>query len=109
MENSIKCISTINPAIDPTIVENMECPIIKASTLFIDLKVGVSLSHGVSLRFVSSYFKHIELHSKQRIVLEASLLALHLPKSCSEAITRVLQIATYVVVERRTKHKRGQR
>ena len=45
----MKSISTINPAI----TENTECSIIKVCTSFIDLKVGVSFNHGVSLRFVS--------------------------------------------------------
>ena len=45
----MKSISTINPAI----TENMECSIVKARASFIDLKVGVSLGHGVLLRFVS--------------------------------------------------------
>jgi len=42
----MKSISAINPAIT-------ENTIIKACTSFIDLKVGVSLYHGASLRFVS--------------------------------------------------------
>ena len=41
--------STTNPAI----TENIQCLIIKAYAPVIDLKVGVSLHHGVSLRFVS--------------------------------------------------------
>jgi len=45
----MKNISTINPAI----TENKECSIIKACASFIDLKVGVSLDCGVSIRFVS--------------------------------------------------------
>ena len=45
----MKSISTINPAI----TENTECLIVKAGTSFIDLKVGVSLDHGVSLRSIS--------------------------------------------------------
>jgi len=42
-------ISTINPAI----MKNMEWSIAKAHTSFIDLKVGVSLNHGVPLCFIS--------------------------------------------------------
>jgi len=45
----MKSISTINP----TITENTECLIVKASNPEIDLKMGVSLDHGVSLCFVS--------------------------------------------------------
>ena len=45
----MKSISTINPVI----AENTECLIVKACTTFIDLKVGVSLDHSVSLRFIS--------------------------------------------------------
>jgi len=50
MENSLKSISTINPAI----TENTKFSIIKAHASFIDLKVGVSLNHTV-LRFTSSF------------------------------------------------------
>jgi len=49
MENSLKSISTINPVS----TENTECLIVKVRTSFIDLKVGMSLNHGVSLCFVS--------------------------------------------------------
>ena len=47
----MKSISTFNPAI----TKNTECLIVKecASLNFIDLKVGMSLNHGVSLRFIS--------------------------------------------------------
>ena len=45
----MKSISTINPAI----TENTECLIVKVCTSFINLKLGVSLDHGVSLCFVS--------------------------------------------------------
>ena len=45
----MKSISTINPAN----MENMECLIIKARASSINLKVGVSLNRGASLRFVS--------------------------------------------------------
>ena len=53
----MKSISVSNLAI----TENTECLIIKACVPVIDLKVEVSLGHGVSLHFVS---KHIEYHSK---------------------------------------------
>ena len=33
------------------------------------------------------------------------LLALHLPKSCTKAVTRVPQIITYVAVEKGMEHK----
>jgi len=55
MENSIKSISTINPVI----TENTECLIVEPCAPVIDLKVGVSLAHGASLHFVSSYFDYI--------------------------------------------------
>jgi len=42
-QNNVKSISKINPAI----MENTECLIIKAHASFIDFKVGVSLDHGV--------------------------------------------------------------
>ena len=44
----MKSISIINPAV----MENTECLTAKVHTSFIDLKVGVLLNHGVSLRFV---------------------------------------------------------
>ena len=45
-------------------------------------------------------------HSKQRLMLQAPLLALHLLKSHIEAITRVPQIITYAVREKGTEYKR---
>ena len=45
----MKSVSTINPAN----MENIEQSIVKACASFIDLKVGVSLDHDVSLYFVS--------------------------------------------------------
>ena len=45
----MKSISTINPVI----AENTECLIIKMCASFIDLKVGTSLNHEVTLRFNS--------------------------------------------------------
>ena len=49
----MRSISTINAAI----MENMEClqecSIIKVCVAFIDIKVSVSLDHGVSLHFIS--------------------------------------------------------
>ena len=45
----MKSISTI----DPTIMENTDCSTVKAFAPAIDVKVGVSLQHGVSLSFVS--------------------------------------------------------
>ena len=50
MENNLKSISTINPAI----MKNTECSIVEACASFINLKVGVSLNHAV-LRFASSF------------------------------------------------------
>jgi len=53
----MKSISTINPAI----MENMECLIIKSHSPIINQrKVGVLPGHDVSLHFVSSYFKYFE-------------------------------------------------
>ena len=43
----------VNSTLDPAIMEDTECAIIKAYTPFFDLKVGVSLDHDVaSLCFV---------------------------------------------------------
>jgi len=39
--------------INPVIKENMECSIVEAHAQYINLKVGVSVNHGVSLCFVS--------------------------------------------------------
>ena len=39
----------------------------------------------------------------------APLLALHLPKSCTEAIVRVLLIVTYTAMEREMEYKGEQR
>ena len=44
----MKSICTINPAI----MENTECLIVKAHASFINLKVGVSFDHDVSLCFI---------------------------------------------------------
>jgi len=45
--------------IDPAITENAECIIIKVHTPVIDIKVGVSPQHGVSLCFIFQLFKHL--------------------------------------------------
>ena len=45
MENSLKSISTINPAI----MENTECSIVKVRASFINLKVGVCSVLGLSM------------------------------------------------------------
>ena len=45
----MKSISTINQAI----MENTKCLIVEVHASFINLKVGVSLDHDVSLRFIS--------------------------------------------------------
>jgi len=45
-------------------------------------------------------------HSKQRKTLKSLLLALHLPKSHTEAITRVPQIVTYAVREKGMEYKK---
>jgi len=71
----MRSISTIYPAI----MENAECLIIRVWTPLSIFKVGVSLNHGVPLRFVALLFEHFEQHSKQRITQEVPLLALHLP------------------------------
>ena len=44
----MKSIATINPAI----MENTECLIVRVRTSFTNLKVGVLLDHGVLLRFI---------------------------------------------------------
>ena len=97
-------------AINPVIIENTDGTIVKAHAPVIDIKVGVSPLHSVSLRFVFlPGFRMFGYHSKQRITLQAPLLALHLPKSHTEAITRVPQIVTYVVREKGMEYKREQR
>ena len=44
----MKGVSATNPAI----TENMECTIVKARAQVIDIRVGVSPKHGVSLCFI---------------------------------------------------------
>ena len=68
----MKSIPTINPAI----TENIECSIVKVHFQLSIKIVGASPDHSVSLCSVSSFFEHFEEHSKQRITLEAPLLAL---------------------------------
>jgi len=48
-EKSMRSISTINPAIK----ENTKRSIVKVRALFTNLKVGISLDHGILLRFIS--------------------------------------------------------
>jgi len=64
---------------------------------FIDLKVGVLL-----LLLALWTFGY---HSKQRIMYEVPLLALHLPKSHTEAIACILQFITYAAVEKGMENK----
>ena len=99
----MKSISTINPAI----MENTDGTIVKAHTPVIDIKVGVSPRHSVSLRFVLlPGLRTFGYHSKQRIMLKVPLLALHLPKSHTEAIMHVPQIVTYTVREKGMEYKK---
>jgi len=60
----------------------------------------------ITLRFTSS---SSNIWSKQRIRQEAPLLALHLLKSHTEAITRIPQIVTYEVREKRMEYIGEQR
>ena len=102
----MKSISTINPAI----TENTDGTIVKVHAPVIDIKVCVSPQHSVSLHFVLfPGLKMFGYHSKQKITLQVPLLALHLPKSHTEAITRIPQIVTYVVREKGMEYKREQR
>jgi len=48
-------------------------------------------------------------HFKQRITQEVPLLTLHLPKSHTDAITRVPQIVTFAVREKGMEYKREKR
>ena len=73
-------------------MESTECLIIKECIPVIDWKVGVSPSHGESLRFTFNYFEHI---GQQKIAHDVTLLVLHLPKSYTEAITRIPQNVTH--------------
>ena len=73
----MKSITTATTAI----TENTECTIVKVHTPVIDIKVGVSTQHGLSLRFASfPAFRTFGYHSKQKIMQEVPLLALYLPK-----------------------------
>jgi len=51
------------PTINPAVTKNMEFLIVKACASFINLKVGVSLNHGVPLYFVSLLALRIMLGS----------------------------------------------
>ena len=55
--------------------------------------------------YLAIHFECLAKHSKQRIMQEAPLLALHLPKSHTKAITHVPQIVTYVVREKGMEYK----
>jgi len=102
----MKSISTINLAI----TENTDGTIVKVHAPAFDIKVRVSPKHGVSLRFVSlPGLRTFGYHSKQRITLQAPLLALHLLKSHTEAIMHVPQIVTYAVREKGMEYKGEQR
>ena len=69
----MKSISTINPAI----MENVKRSIVEMCTQYINLKVGVSLDHGISLYFFCfQLIKHFVQHSKQRITWEVPLPAI---------------------------------
>ena len=61
-------------------MENMECLMVNAYTSFIDSKVGMSLNHGVSLRFILRNMLG-NISSKELRKKPAPLLALHLPYS----------------------------
>jgi len=89
----MKSISTINPAI----TENTDGTIVKVHAPVIEIKVGASL-HFVLLPGLQTF----GYHSKQRITLQATLLALHLPKSHTEAIMCIPLIVKYAVRENRT-------
>ena len=67
-------------------MENTVCLIVKVHTPVINQKEDVSLNHGVSLCFVSSYFGYTL-------------------KSRTETIMRVPQIITYAVMEKGMEHK----
>ena len=82
-------ISPINPAI----TENTDGTIVKACTPVNNIKVGVAVA--LTLCFVLlPGLQTFGYHSKQRIALQAPLLALRLPKSLTKAIARIPQIVT---------------
>ena len=91
----MKSISTINPAN----MENTDGTIIKARAPVIDIKVSVPVALVwciITLRFASR-------------ALQAPLLALHLSKSHTKAITHVPQIVTYAVRDKGMEYKGEQR
>jgi len=102
----MKSISTINPAI----TENMDGTIVKVHATVIDIKVGVSPNYGVSLHFIwLPGLWTFSYHCKQRITLQTPLLALHLPKSHTGAITCVPQIITNAIWEKGMEYKGEQK
>ena len=88
---------------NPAITENTECFIIKACAPVIDIKVGVSLLTWciTTLHFtISTSNVWLSFQAKNNVRSAPPLLALHLPKSRTEALMLVPQIITYVVVEK---------
>ena len=70
--------------------------------------MGVLLYYAaVSQHFASSNFDWVTIQAKNS--KEMPLLALHLLKSCTEAITHVPQIISYTVKEKGMKHEGEQR
>ena len=83
----MKSISTINPAI----MENAEYSIVKRVP-YLSIK---SACIPESCCITTLHFQQLQTPFKQRIVKEVSLLALHLPKSRTEAITCILQVVKW--------------
>ena len=91
----MKSTSTINPAI----TDSTEWSIVKACASLIDLKVGVSLNHGVTLCFISllafqTCWATFQMKNNVSSTPASSTL------TCTETITCAPQIVTYTAMDK---------
>jgi len=99
----MKSTSTINPVI----TEDTECLIVNVRASFIDSKKDVSLDHGVSLCFLLLLAVRTCLATFQAKNNARSAPASSVTRD--KAITHILQIVTYVAVEKGMELKGEQR
>ena len=91
----MKSTSTINPAI----TDSTEWSIVEACASFINLKVGVSLNHGVALCFISLLAFQTcwaTFQAKNNVSSTPASSAL----TRTETITRAPQIVTYTAMDK---------
>ena len=90
----------------------MECLIVKVHSLFINLNIkgGVSLNHGASLRFVLLLaFQTCRETFQVKNNVRSAPVSSAVTHSCTEAITCLPQIVTYVAVDKGMELKGEQR